>query len=114
MSQFSPKQLRQAAYDAAIEERRNIGYRDSDYNWLDATAAPGILGLWIWGLVATIKYWKEIPPVARGFAIFFLVFNFRIAISPKHPALAFLVLSLSPIITLLIVYLSRTPKTSEY
>ena len=43
---------------------------DSDFGFVDA-AAPGILGLWIWGLVATIKYWKEIPPVARGFAMKF-------------------------------------------
>ena len=97
---------------AQWERRRERDGSDSDFGFVDA-AAPGILGLWIWGLVATIKYWKEIPPVARGFAIFFLVFNFRIAISPKHPILGYLVLSLSPIITLLIVYLSRTPKTLD-
>ena len=105
------------AYDPSrpYEDRYPSGHETNGFDgFVDAATLPGILGLWIWGLVVIIKYWKEIPPVARGFAIFFLVFNFRIAISPKHPALAFLVLSLSPIITLLIVYLSRTPKTSEY
>ena len=46
--------------------------------------------LWIWGLLITIKFWKEIPTWAKVLAIIGLVVPF-----------------LGPVLTIIVVYISR-------
>lgn len=49
-----------------------------------------VVGLWIWGLIVTIMYWKQISVIAQVFAVIGLIFP-----------------SIGPIVTLLAVYISR-------
>ena len=49
-----------------------------------------LLILWIWGLLITIKFWKEIPTWAKVLAIIGLVVPF-----------------LGPVLTIIVVYISR-------
>jgi len=53
-------------------------------------------GLWIWGLIITIKYWKELPVWAQVIAILGLVGFF-----------------VGPLLTIIIVYVGKSVGTGK-
>ena len=69
-------------------------------------AAPALyilllLTLWIWALVVTIIYWKEISLWAKIIAIIGLLFNVSIGTEVHY------IFKIGSIVTLLVVYISR-------
>ena len=64
-----------------------------------------LMTLWIWALVVTIKYWKEISLWAKIIAILGLLFNISISISLSKGAIT---TGSGSLITLLVVYISRS------
>ena len=71
-------------------------------------AAPALyilllLTLWIWALVVTIIYWKEISLWAKIIAVVGLVFNVSISIGTD----VHYIFKTGSILTLLVVYISR-------
>ena len=80
-----------------------------------------LLGLWIWALVATIINWKKIPLWAKIIAIVGLAVNISLGyVHHKYLQQASdsllvqfinFIFKTGSIITLLVVYLSRTPDT---
>ena len=74
-----------------------------------------LLGLWIWALVATIINWKRIPLWAKIIAIIGLGVNISIGGTGTSNSIFMqfinFIFKTGSIITLLVVYLSRTPDT---
>ena len=62
-----------------------------------------LLTLWIWALVVTIIYWKEISLWAKIIAVVGLVFNVSISIGTD----VHYIFKTGSILTLLVVYISR-------
>ena len=93
--------------EAGDRENQSKATKDIDVAYLKKRIAASalyiflLLALWIWALVVTIIYWKEISLWAKIIAIIGLLFNVSIGTEVHY------IFKIGSIVTLLVVYISR-------